>query len=435
MRKTVALSIAAFSLMTTVNAAEDLSSMFTEGKVSGQIRSFYIDRDYMGAVETHRSATAIGGHLKFETADFHGLSVGAAFYTTNKVLDGLELDTFDPTLFGTGGDSYAMLGELYLQYTFGNTILKVGRQKLDTPMAGSDDARMLPNLFEAYVAINKDIPDTTLIAAHVTKFAPGTFANAYNGGVLGATAGYTAIPGNTAIHQGEFTDMGQWAVGQNTEGVSVLSATYTGVENLKLQLWDYYAWDILNAVYGQADFSWNCLLTDKVKPYAALQFIKEDDVGDSLTVGNVDAFYWGAKVGAKFGGANVYVAYSENDSDSSSFANGALISPWGGMPAFTQGMVTRHQFLAGTDAWKVAGSYNWKDLGVNLSTTLYYAEFDVPNDTGYGTSRTAKEPGFDVIYYPEFVKNLQLRFRGNFPNEFSNNLDWDEYRFIVNYNF
>lgn len=228
--------------------------------------------------------------------------------------------------------------------------------------------------------------------------------------------------------------MGMWAIGQNTEGVSVVSATYTGIDKLKLQLWDYYAWDILNAVYVQADFSWNCLLTDKVKPYASAQLIKEDDVGDSLA-GNVDAMYWAAKFGAKFANADVYVAYSENDSDTSSFGNGALISPWGGMPAFTQGMVTRNQFLAGTDAWKVAGSYSWKDLGVNMSTALYYAEFDVPNNTGYGNARTTKEPGFDVIYYPEKVKNLQLRFRGNFPNEFNSNLDWDEYRFIVNYNF
>ena len=59
--------------------------------------------------------------------------------------------------------------------------------------------------------------------------------------------------------------------------------------------------------------------------------------------------------------------------DSSSAINGGTITPWGGMPAYTQGMVTRHQFMAGTDAYKVAGSYDWKDFGVNLSTGVYYA--------------------------------------------------------------
>jgi imipenem/basic amino acid-specific outer membrane pore len=57
----------------------------------------------------------------------------------------------DMTLLGPDNDNYSMVGELYAQYKSGNTTLKGGRQKLDTPMAGSDDARMTPNLFEAYL--------------------------------------------------------------------------------------------------------------------------------------------------------------------------------------------------------------------------------------------------------------------------------------------
>ena len=109
------------------------------------------------------------------------------------------------------------------------------------------------------------------------------------------------------------------------------------------------------------------------------------------------------------------------------------------MPAFTHGMVTRHQFLAGTKATKVAANYNFKNLGTNLSTTLYYASFDMDENSGYGIARTATESGFDVIYYPEAVKKLQLRLRGNFPRKFhesaSGDTGWNEYRVIANYNF
>jgi hypothetical protein len=434
MRKTVALSIAALSAISTLNAAENLSSMLTEGKASGQLRAFYIDRHYDPG--THRSAAALGGHVKYETGDLYGLSLGMAAYTTNRVFRGLEIDSVDPTLFGAGGTSDTTIGEAYLQYSAGNTTLKLGRQKIDTPLAGSDDARMLPNFFEAYLAINKDIPDTTIIAGHVTKFAAGSFSNAYNGGDLGVTAGYTAIADNTARYQGEFANMGTWAVGEKTEGVSVVSGTYTGVKNLKVQVWDYYAWDILNAVYAQADFSWKCLITDMIKPSASVQLIKENDVGDALVVGSVDAMYWGAKLNAKVGSTNVSLAYSQTGSDTSTFGNGEILSPWGGMPAFTQGMVTRHQFLADTDAFKVAVSHDWKDMGINLKTVAYYAYFDVGSDALYATDTTTREPGFDIQYYPEAVKNLQLRFRGNFPSDFSaTGTDWDEYRFIVNYNF
>ena len=60
--------------------------------------------------------------------------------------------------------------------------------------------------------------------------------------------------------------------------------------------------------------------------------------------------------------------------------------------------------------------------------------------SGYGIARTATESGFDIQYYPEGVKNLQLRLRGNFPRKFAEatagiDTGWDEYRFIVNYNF
>ena len=84
-------------------------------------------------------------------------------------------------------------------------------------------------------------------------------------------------------------------------------------------------------------------------------------------------------------------------------------------------------------ATKVAASYDFKALGVNLSATGYYATFDLDDNSGYGTARTASEPGFDIKYYPASVKNLLLRLRGNFPTEFGNDRDWSEYRFIANY--
>ena len=445
MKKYIALSAIAVGLLSSVNvqAADDLSSMFSEGKSSGQIRAFHINRDD-NQRNDNQVATAIGGHLKFETADYKGLSLGTALYTTNRILPSLETDAMGPntTLLGNDGSSYSILGEAFLQYKYENTTFKGGRQKLNTPLAGADDARMIPNLFEAYVLSNTDVANTTLVAAYVTKMAPGTFANAYNGGIVGATAGYTAVPGNTALYQGEFTNMGKWAIGEDTDGVAVVGGIYKN-DNFKLQAWDYLALDILNAIYLQGDVKWNCLISDAVKPFAAVQFIKEDGLGSYATK-DVDSMYFGAKVGAGIGGFKAYVAYSQQsdaDATAGDNLNSSTITPWGGMPAFTQGMVTRHMFIAGTKATKVAATYNFKQHGVNLSATGYYAEFDMDQNSGLGEF-TTKEPGFDIKYYPAAVKNLQLRFRGNFPAKYTleNTLeaggrDWSEYRFIANYTF
>ncbi len=59
------------------------------------------------------------------------------------------------------------------------------------------------------------------------------------------------------------------------------------------------------------------------------------------------------------------------------------------------------------------------------------------NSSVYAKGLKSTEPGFDIEY--QATKDLNLRFRGNFPNDFGYKdgvpFDWDEYRLIVNYNF
>jgi len=459
MKKRIALSaitvgfLGSFSLQ----AADDLSSMFSEGKMSGQIRAFYIDREYQGGsgADTHRNSMVLGGHIKFETADYKGLSLGTSLYTTNDIAgaigygNGVEQD---PSLLGTGKESYSILGEAYINYDMSSlgtkTIAKLGYQRYDTPMMGSDDARMLPNTFEAYKFTNKDIAGINFQLAHVNSIAYGTFSNIYSGGILGATSGY---PANGNAGTGKYHNLGQATVGENTNGVTNLLVSFKN-KNFNAKISNDYAWDLYNTLYAEAGAKWNCLLSDSVKPFFSVQAIKQNSVGSEYMKklatsnnGEIDSLYYAAKFGAKYAGLTAYLAYSEtSDNDASDKVNNpyknAIVSQFGGMPAYTQGMVTRHQFLAGTKTTKVAASYNFKDMGADVSATAYYASFDMDENSGYGVSRTATEPGFDIKYNPKMVKNLNLRLRGNFPRNFAegtsgNDTGWNEYRFIANYNF
>lgn len=453
MKKTLGVSIASIMAISNMYAAENLSSMFSEGKASGQIRMFYVDREYQGSsgASTHRDSFSIGGNLKYETATYEGLSLAASFYTANKI-SLQQHGVSDPSLLGTGLESYSVLGEAYINYDFSQfgskTNAKLGFQRYDTPMMGSDDARSLPNTFEAYKFTNSDIENVNIQIAQVTRIAYGTFSNIYSGGMLAATSGY---PINGNIGTGKYTNLGDAAVGKNTNGVTNAMISYKA-KNFNAKLSNDYAWDLYNTLYADATVSWNCLFNEAVKPFFALQAIKQDSVGDDYMQystlggdGDVDSLYWAAKFGANYKGFSAYLAYSETtDNDASDVTSGnayknAIITQFGGMPAYTQGMVSRHQFLAGTKATKVAAAYSFKDQGVNLSTAAYYTSFDMDENSGYGVKRTAYEPGFDIQYYPAAVKNLQLRFRGNFPRKFaegtSGDTGWDEYRLIANYNF
>lgn len=449
MKKTLGISIATMIAISNVHAAKDLSSMFSEGTTSGQVRIFYVDREYQGSsgVSIHRDSFVIGGHLKYETAVYEGLSLAAAFYATNKI-DVQQHSVSDPSLLGTGLESYSILGEAYINYDFSQfgtkTDAKLGYQRYDVPMMGSDDARMLPNTFQAYKFTNSDIKNVNIQVAHVNRIAYGTFSNIYAGGILGSTSGY---PVNGNIGTGNYVNLGEAAVGKNTSGVTNAMISFKN-ENFKAKISNDYAWDLYNTLYADATVNWNCLINEEIKPFFSAQVIKQNSVGDDYMKhstlggdGDVDSLYWAGKAGAKYAGFSAYIAYSEttdNDAGDSAYKN-AILTQFGGMPAFTQGMVTRHQFLAGTKATKVAATYSFKSQGVNLSTAAYYASFDMDQNSGYGLTRTAYEPGFDIKYYPVAVKNLQLRFRGNFPRKFaegtSGNTGWNEYRLIANYNF
>lgn len=88
-----------------------------------------------------------------------------------------------------GSDKLPMwLGEAYVTYKMGNTIAKIGRQELDTPLAFTETWNAAPNTFEAAVLVNNDLPQTTLVAAYVSR------GNGYNNN--GTVNGNTVATGS-----------------------------------------------------------------------------------------------------------------------------------------------------------------------------------------------------------------------------------------------
>ncbi|NPA64801.1 MAG: OprD family porin [Epsilonproteobacteria bacterium] len=442
--KSVSALVAAALIANGSFGAQTLMEAFEEGIFKGHIRLFYIDRSWQGDLadlKTDYDAKAAAIDLHYETAPWRGWSAGVTMYSDNDFgLNSSDIKKVHTSILGDDGESFSFVGEAYGKYHHQNTTFKAGRQKISTPLLAPDDARTIPTLFSGYLLTNTDLPHTTITAAHITHIAPGTFFNQYRNPhkhALVLTAGYGA---NADASIGEFHDIGWYTVGEQTDGVSFVGIINRSIPDLTLQIWDYYAHDILNALYIEGIYRFDT----QYSPYIALQYINEKDVGDALLknledipTGEIDANYYGIKIGATFGNLSAYAAYSSCDSSKDTALHGSIISAWGGMPAYTQGMVTRHQFLADTTAWKVAGVYKWES---GLKSALYYASFDVGSLNPYspGHDWTAREAGFDLIYYP--VKDLQLRFRGNFPRKFYENaqgedLGWDEFRLIVNYYF
>ncbi len=127
-----------------------LKRMFKYSKISGEVRSIYSVYNNKDATDAY--ATAIGTQLKYELAEFKGFNAGIAL-SLSRDINSLTGDNLQHNNELSSSDgSYAQLSEAYINYRYENFNFRVGRQLIDTPLADSDDARMIPNTFEAYIA-------------------------------------------------------------------------------------------------------------------------------------------------------------------------------------------------------------------------------------------------------------------------------------------
>ncbi len=151
----------------SLKAVESFAAMFSEGKVSGRLESIYSLHD-----EEHGHSpysTAAGGQLKYESAVLKGFSAGAEF-TTSYDLNGLSGDGPRHNSFISSTDGrYTQLSQSYLDFRYDTLHLRVGRQLIDTPLADSDDYRIIDNTFEAAL-VEYEIFGVTLLAGYLDRW-------------------------------------------------------------------------------------------------------------------------------------------------------------------------------------------------------------------------------------------------------------------------
>lgn len=416
MKKVLFIGISAFAA-SSLMAADTIADAVKGGKVSGYIGAMVI-------TNTDKDATpAFGGNLKYETDSVSGISGAVAFNTTN----GLGLRPAVDKTVGSLKDDATNLYEAYLVGQFGNTTAKIGRQELYTPLANvDDDNRIFSQSFLAGVLINKDIPDTTLIGAHVSDML---------------TRGQT-----------QFRSMSEVAGVDgivNEKGVSAAAVIYSGIPGLTLQAWDYYGHEMLNAIYLQADYKTK---VGDAEVFGAAQYISEKSLGDldtalaldPATSSGIDASYYGLKAGVTLGDATLSAAFSDTNKNTNAFHSGSLYMPWGGawVTPFTSTM-EEIPVAAGTKAWQVRADYDFKAIVPGLSAFTRYASYNrdealvaTARDEGvmFGwLNKDSTELDIDATY--AITKELSARVRYANVNYDAPNSDYTQVRYTMIYKF
>lgn len=185
------VAIVVAGLASSSFAADTLADAFKNGKVTGELKAWYFDRDtdnankatYVAGDVAQGSADlfSTGVMLSYVTDPLNGFTFGATFqsnYAPFADKDAKNLYATD--MYGSG----AVLSEAYVVYTMKNTTAKIGRQFIASPLVNSSSSSMIKEAFQAAVLINTDLPNTTLIAGYSDKMQGKT--SDYDGSVAGA---------------------------------------------------------------------------------------------------------------------------------------------------------------------------------------------------------------------------------------------------------
>jgi len=220
--------------------------------------------------------------MKYETKAYLGIKAGVAYYTSHRVGDiySKEESMGSSMLDAKDGGSIDLLGEAYLDFAYGNSSLRVGRQKMSVPNVTQRNIRLLPITHEAAVFKNSDIPDTTIELGYVKRYTN-----------LGARA--NKFIANDA---------------SGKDGVSYIYLTNKSVYNTTIKAEYLISNDNNNAV-NHKNSTW-LEVTHNVESLSSNTFIKVHGGSSSYTVGTTGKYY-GGKVGTTIYGVDAEVLFDK----------------------------------------------------------------------------------------------------------------------------
>lgn len=363
MKKITQLGIVASLMLVSTQSfsADTLASAFESGKVSGEIKSQYFQKE---VADKKVSVWNNGGNLSYVTGDFYGFKSGVTFQAASVTAS--DLDNA-PTAYNKDQNvSGAILSQAYLQYTVANTSAKVGRQYISTPLVEGSGSRMFKESFEGLVISNTDISNTTIVAAYVDK-------EQYRTNIASGGTDVKAVSDFEQVQDGAYT------VYANNKSIKDLTvdAQYALINS------NTNATDDTKAFYAAGSYN--------INPFTIETQTYQTDNGDTT---NSKGSAYGINLLANFDKLSLGAAYSTIDNDANivpGIGNGAdylYTGPWiyGGV------------YDADTDAYKLSAGYK---ITADLSFDLIYGAWKTASNP------TASETDYIATY--AFNKNFSTK--------------------------
>ena len=382
--------------------------MFHDATFSGNIRSLY--SGYYNNNDTDTYATAVGGDLQYELAKYKGFNAAIAFTTTHdlSLLSGEKgSQQHNEELSGTTG-TYTELTQAYLDYRFKEFSIRIGRQTIDTPLADTDDTRMVPNTFQAYTLLFKQ-ESFSLLAGYFTKWQGS----------------------GTGLEQQE-----SWVKsGENGVGFGGLTFSNNLIET---NIYYYHISnpsqdDILKGVEqnGNNAFYFDAIigyyLSKNVDLHTGVQYLKENEVDKS----GISANIYGAMAELIVNGIGVNIAYNKalKQTAKKSF------SGYGGGTLFTNmDAMILDEITEDRDAQAIVAGLAYKVDNFNF--LFAFGDFQ-GNANSSGVKEHITEQNIGAEYSPNDTLTLGAIYviDKNKEDVTSTNFNGKNLRFLLSYNF
>ncbi|AOO64727.1 OprD family outer membrane porin [Sulfurospirillum halorespirans] len=446
--KIVKLSLVAFvvaGLASSSFAASDtLADAFKNGKVTGELRAWYFDRDTGDQnngtlAKGDADIFTTGVMLSYVTDSLNGLSFGATFQGSySPFADNDAKNLYGTDMYGSG----AVLSEAYVTYTLGKTTAKVGRQFIASPLVNSSGSRMIKEAFQAAVLINTDLPNTTLVAGYSDRFQGRT--SDYDRSVDGSDSEMPSFK-KEAVFYGTGTTAGSNVFG--FDGAYTAAAINKSITNLTLTGQYLFVNDVefteggdANVFYAEGNY---------VVPLSTMKLLFDVTYRGSRTSNETfDGFHvegdmYQGRIGfSELAGFKASFAYSTVSDDQS-----VLLGAGNGPSTYTAPLVKGAEVTSGanTDAYKIEVGYDFTTVGVTgLKVLGQYAKINqdkhtatsgiVLNGATVDTESTYWEA--QVAYDLPTIKGLTLSLEyEDGQKETTTTVDSSEIRFRANYKF
>lgn len=355
-----------------------IDEAFAEGRTEGDIRLLYINQDNHAEGAPTTYGTSIGGQLKYETAKWNHISVAASAFVSQKI-GGLSGDhskgELNLDIFGEDGNSFAYMGEAYLDYAYKQFDLRIGRQKLDTPMNDRDDIRMLPNTFEAVILGYGGIEDFVFVGGYIQRWA------GYDSG--SDISMFKDMPGDVDSD------------GNVKKGVLLAGVMNESFENIELQAW-YYDFDkvakvaYLDAVYA-AEYK------SGLSVQTGLQLGDYRESSSSGTDGDV----YGGILVMGYSSLSLGAAFNTMDTEEGK----TIVLGYGGGPYFTSMEEMTIGYMNDAEAYVFSAEVDFEALSIS-GLGLYYAYGKFNGNDGAGDPQKYEEN--DIVLSYGFRENADI---------------------------